>query len=174
VTDLIGITGTRQEPSPGQHRALWLLLDELLVPGIQLAHGSCKGFDELAHRFAMGLGYTVHVLPGSSPQWVADCEGHFVYPRAPNLVRDKRIVGMCTRLIAGPSGPEAAHPGSGTWATVRMARREGKPVTLIWPDGRVEQEASDGATSDGDRGQRDEPDSLDAGAVTDWRSGASQ
>jgi hypothetical protein len=41
-------------------------------------------------------------------------------------------------LAACPKGPEERR--SGTWATVRYARKTGKPVVIFWPDGTVTEE----------------------------------
>lgn len=52
------------------------------------------------------------------------------------LDRNRDIVEAAEVLIACPDGPERQR--SGTWATIRHALRVGKPVVIVWPDGRVE------------------------------------
>jgi len=58
-------------------------------------------------------------------------------PAEPYLLRNHRIVDAVARMVACPKGEEELR--SGTWATVRYARKCGKPVTIIWPDGVVEE-----------------------------------
>jgi len=64
-----------------------------------------------------------------------------VKPPADYLVRNRRIVAATDCLIAIPKGMEALR--SGTWSTVRYARKQGKPVTIFWPDGTVTTERED-------------------------------
>ena len=45
----------------------------------------------------------------------------------------KQIVNVCDVLIAAPSGPEKLR--SGTWSTVRYARKLHKNITIVLPDG---------------------------------------
>ena len=48
------------------------------------------------------------------------------------------LVDACEVLLATPKGPEKLR--SGTWATVRYARKVGKRIVIIEPDGKqVEQ-----------------------------------
>jgi len=39
-----------------------------------------------------------------------------------------------------PKGKVEEWRGSGTWATIRYARKVGKPVTIIYPDGEIQEE----------------------------------
>lgn len=55
----------------------------------------------------------------------------------PPLERNKDIVNVCDILLAAPKGPEEQR--SGTWSTVRYARKVGKPVVIFWPNGEVEE-----------------------------------
>ena len=51
------------------------------------------------------------------------------------LVRDQDNVNESDFLLAAPDGPERVR--SGTWTTVRYARKKGIPITIIMPDGEV-------------------------------------
>lgn len=55
------------------------------------------------------------------------------------LMRNRIIARRCTRLLACPSQATEVKR-SGTWATVRYARADGKPVTIVLPDGSIRQE----------------------------------
>ena len=54
------------------------------------------------------------------------------------LDRNHDIVDASAEMLALPSGPEKMR-GSGTWATIRYARRTRVPLLICWPDGRVEE-----------------------------------
>ena len=54
----------------------------------------------------------------------------------PYLSRNKDIVRETDMLIATPAEAEEQRR-SGTWSTIRFARKLGKPVFVIWPDGTV-------------------------------------
>lgn len=51
--------------------------------------------------------------------------------------RNHDIVDATEWLIATPKKFEEIR--SGTWATVRYAKKVKKPVTIIWPDGSIEE-----------------------------------
>lgn len=136
----IGFTGTREEPTEEQRDALYGLLRAKFTPGAQFLHGSADGADHVAHDLAMGRGYIVHVFPPIIPTYRAFVEGHHNYPEQPYAVRNSRIVALADELIAVPKTREEDAPRSGTWQTVRKARAKGIPITIIWPDGKVEEE----------------------------------
>jgi predicted Rossmann fold nucleotide-binding protein DprA/Smf involved in DNA uptake len=50
------------------------------------------------------------------------------------LTRNRAIAEQCDRLIAAPASYRE-ELRSGTWATVRYAKKAEKPVTVIFPDG---------------------------------------
>lgn len=64
--------------------------------------------------------------------------GDFSYPPKPPLNRNRDIVDACDVLVACPQGPERQR--SGTWATIRYARKLRKKVVICWPDGQVTEE----------------------------------
>jgi predicted Rossmann fold nucleotide-binding protein DprA/Smf involved in DNA uptake len=61
-------------------------------------------------------------------------------PKAP-LDRNRDIVDAAAVLIAAPKEMTETLR-SGTWATVRYARKQGKQVWIVWPDGTVSKHES--------------------------------
>jgi predicted Rossmann fold nucleotide-binding protein DprA/Smf involved in DNA uptake len=59
-------------------------------------------------------------------------------PEKPYLARNRDIVLETIALIAAPAEP-LEQIRSGTWSTVRFAKKQGKTVILILPDGTIEQ-----------------------------------
>lgn len=101
-------------------------------------HGDCVGSDLQAHNtIKKHTSAKVCVHPPEVQTKRAFAKGAtFTYDPLPYLVRNKNIVNRCSLLIATPSGPEELR--SGTWSTVRYAKRIARPVTIIYPDGSLE------------------------------------
>ena len=59
-----------------------------------------------------------------------------------SLLRKKAIVRASQVVIVAP-GTEQEILRSGTWQTVRFARKYKRPLTIIYPSGRVEIEPGD-------------------------------
>lgn len=102
-------------------------------------HGDCVGADFIAHRAAVKAGATIVIHPplnNSKRAYAALREaGVTILPAKEYLDRNKDIVDATTLLIATPSGAEKLR--SGTWSTVRYARKRGKVIVLIMPDGTI-------------------------------------
>lgn len=106
--------------------------------GWVLHHGDCVGADAEAHDIASGkngAGLRIIVHPPDNPSKRAFCEGYDeIRSAAPYLTRNGHIVAEADELLAAPeSGWERQR--SGTWATVRRARKKGIPILIVAPDG---------------------------------------
>ena len=129
----IGFTGTREGMTKRQKKELERLLVEFLRGGAsEFHHGDCVGADEEAHTIASALGYKVVVHPPERAILRAFCAGDVILPKKGYLQRNKDIVDSTDVLIAAPkSGTEVLR--SGTWSTIRYARRKGKQVIVLEP-----------------------------------------
>lgn len=133
-----GFTGTQN----GQTDEQQLSFEDLVRSGRPRGfhHGDCVGADEQSHSIVRRVDkecvITIH--PPSNPSKRAWCEPDTLLPEDEYLNRNHDIVDATQRLIATPSGYEE-QIRSGTWATVRYARKMGKPVTIIWPDGSTDE-----------------------------------
>jgi hypothetical protein len=106
----------------------------------EVHHGDCVGADATCDELceARGLPRVAHPgtdAAGHSPQR-ANCDAETVRAPKPYLVRNRDIVDETEWLIACPEGQEVRR--SGTWATVRYARKRGRAVVYVWPSGWVE------------------------------------
>jgi hypothetical protein len=106
------------------------------LPIVEFHHGDCRGADEEAHDMARAWALIVVGHPPSDPKARAFCEFDAEEPPLPYLKRNSEIVKACDILIAAPAEAEE-RLRSGTWATVREARRRGKRVYLLLPNGEV-------------------------------------
>jgi nucleoside 2-deoxyribosyltransferase len=128
----IGFTGTQKGMSPGQKEELiWYLHELAAYPApIIFHHGDCIGADEDAHLIAKRYGAKVHIHPPFDSPKRAHCHGDVTHNEKENLARNRDIVDACDVLIAAPDG-DHERLRSGTWSTVRYARRKGKAVRIL-------------------------------------------
>ena len=137
----IGFTGTQVGPTDSQIAATTRTFVELGMT--RLHHGSCIGADAWAHYLARVMGSAVELHPPSITSKMARCEmlsGEVTHRPRPYLDRNHDIVDCSLSLVANPKEEEAEELRSGTWATVRYARRLGRPVRIVRPSGRVDLE----------------------------------
>ena len=104
---------------------------------VTLVHGDCIGADADAHVLAMSNDLEIRIRPCDIENQRAFSKGGEIVAKPEHpLVRNKKIVDDGDELIACPAGYEEVMR-SGTWATIRYAQRNDKPITIIWPDGTI-------------------------------------
>lgn len=130
----IGFTGTRHGMTSEQMRALRDLL--ATFGEAILHHGDAVGADAEAHDIAVMLGWMAVSHPPINNTWRAHKVADEERAPKPYLVRSRDIVEETELLIAAPANA-IEHLQSGTWSTVRCARRSGRPISIIRPDGTV-------------------------------------
>ncbi len=127
---IYGFTGTKN----GATDAQLATVNTLINYGDFLHHGGCKGADTQVHHLALGRA-SIRIHPGPAFNIITDCLGaDLVYEELPNLERNKVIVMMCDTLIATPKEFTEINR-SGTWMTIRYARKKNRQVIIVWPDG---------------------------------------
>lgn len=132
----VGFTGTRAGLSEAQVAALRDLLEAYTPrPTDEAHHGDCQGADVAFATYAESLGMWTVAHP-SENRWRAYTKSRTILPVKKEMDRNRDIVRVCDLLIACPENMEKRR--SGTWATVRFARKMERPHTLIWPDGRID------------------------------------
>lgn len=135
----IGFTGTRHGMTVAQQEVLLTLLTN--SPCQEFHHGDCIGADEQAHEIAKKLGLFIVIHPPLIAKWRANngqgCRGDESREPKSYIERNHDIVDETDMLIAAPGG-EQEELRSGTWSTVRYARKQNKPVFIIYPNGFVD------------------------------------
>jgi hypothetical protein len=133
----VGFSGSRRGMTGEQSRALRLSLASL---GDAVLHrGDAVGADAEAHEQAVALGWSVIIHPPINEAWRARKAASEERAPKPYLVRNRDIVDETELLVAAPADAvEQLQPG--TWSTVRYARRLGRPISIIRPDGSVVRE----------------------------------
>ena len=102
-------------------------------------HGGCIGADREAHNIVHDLGYLIYVHPCDIKDKQAVLPDNTVlglFEEKPPLVRNKDIVKACDFLVAIP-GTRDERVRSGTWATIRQARKMRCDHKIIYPSGAV-------------------------------------
>ena len=127
----VGFTGPRLGMTDLQYAKLTHELHRL--GATQLHHGDCRGSDEQADQIAADLGIYRVAHPPTSTGLRAFCASEEIREPAPFIVRDHTIVLETEILIGTPDRPE--YRRSGTWTTLRYARRIQRPIIAITPAG---------------------------------------
>jgi hypothetical protein len=134
----VGFTGTKNGMQSNQKLEFVEYLRYLKGLGYtHFHHGDCIGADAQAARFAKALGFILVCHPGhprdkSNTMYRAFTDFNDVMHEVkPFIKRDHDIVDAVETMIATPAGEEEIR--SGTWSTVRYAKRMGKPVYIIVP-----------------------------------------
>jgi len=130
----IGFTGTRQGMTAEQRYVLICVLT-FLKPK-EFHHGDCIGADEQASNIARDMGCRIVIHPPLNNKFRAYCSGDKVLPPKDYLERNRDIVDRTDILVATPKQFNEVLR-SGTWATIRYARKTGKPQIIIFPDGGI-------------------------------------
>jgi hypothetical protein len=138
----VGFTGTRQDCTQEQWRALLYALAGLSP--VEVHHGCAVGADSTFglcchHRTPRPkiIGHPSTAKSQTCPVALRQCDE--LRPALPPLVRNRNIVAAVEVLLACPAGMEEILR-SGTWATIRHARKAGKRIVLIFPDGTTREE----------------------------------
>jgi hypothetical protein len=136
----IGFTGSRNGMSHEQRvslRAILTFVQHLLSSpdgAIEFHHGDCVGADSGAHDIAMEAGCYIVIHPPSNDKLRAYCEGHTGWcttkPAQDYIERNMNIVDGTDILVAAPETKEEKLR-SGTWHTIRYARKQGKQIFML-------------------------------------------
>ncbi len=134
---IIGFTGTQLGMSEFQKLRLFDVLSRFFQDGSRIFHhGDCIGADDEAHEIAYSLNYLIVVHPPINDIKRAfcgkNCNNYRVSVLQPKeyLERNTDIVKAADILIAAPKSKKEVWR-SGTWSTVRKARKLGKKVIII-------------------------------------------
>jgi len=135
---IVGTTGTLLGPRPAQYDAFKRFVRRLPIK--RFVHGGARGWDTLAHHAVRSHfpDIPIEIRPGRDPGTTVTmplgrCD---IYPALAKLERNMVIVGRIHGLIAVPK-QDIEERRSGTWATVRYARKLGCPVYVVLSDGRI-------------------------------------
>jgi hypothetical protein len=130
----VGFTGTQVGMTMLQVKAVHNLLKDL-KPSVG-HHGDCVGADKHFHDLLLIEKIQVHLHPPTNPQKRAFCKADKEYPKKDYLSRNRDIVDCSEIMISTPKAAEELR--SGTWSTIRYAKRKKCKLYIVWPDGKID------------------------------------
>lgn len=131
----LAFTGTKQGMSIRQHETACSLLKEYRDKGYLFMHnGDCVGADAQAAQIWNKLKGRVILHPPTKEDYRAYTPNYLSFEPRPYLHRDQHMVEMSKVLIATPL-TRLEERRSGTWTTVRYARKLRRKIWIIEPDG---------------------------------------
>lgn len=132
----IGFTGNRYGISPIQEEQIKLILDN--YNDIIVSHGDCVGSDTDFHKLCVHYREThldktisIYIYPPNNPQLRAFNKGDVLMKEKPYLERNLDIVRNSDILLACPIDKNKEELRSGTWSTIRQARKLKVPIHLL-------------------------------------------
>lgn len=132
VNDL-GMTGTSSQDLTAKQIDGVLVHVHKLNP-MRVHHGVCIKADEQFHRLIKDNFPRIQIIghpPINKSKMARGLSFHALWEPKEYLVRNRDIVNICDALIALPEGEEIIR--SGTWSTVRYARKMKRPITIVYP-----------------------------------------
>lgn len=101
-------------------------------PAARFHHGDCVGADEQAHDIALEAGLLTVGHPPTVLRYRAFTDVQEIHTPRPYIERNHDIVDVASILFAAPVTAEE-RVRSGTWATVRYARKTNVQVIILAP-----------------------------------------
>lgn len=133
----LGFTGSSRGMTAAQKERCSKVVKRLIPT--RAIHGDCVGADGEFHDMVRLLAPRcwIEIYPSTHTDARANKAGDKIHEPRPPLDRNPLIVAASRVLLATP---ETAHEivRSGTWTTIRCARREHLPIYIVTPNGEVE------------------------------------
>jgi len=133
----LGFTGTQVGMTNEQKDSLRNLLNELNV--CEAHHGDCVGADAEFHDIVEKLNIPIYIHPPIINHKRAYKNAEFIFAPTDYMERNWDIVNSCDMLIATPKD-YTEKQRSGTWSTVRKARKKSRLIYIILPNGKIRRE----------------------------------
>ncbi len=133
----IGFTGTREGMNNEQKTKVFELLNTFINKKIIALHGDCVGADTDFHKLCTEfktknvIDLTIVVYPPDKNQLRAYNNADIVMKEKSYLQRNDDIIANCDILIGCPFDKNTEILRSGTWSTIRKARKIKKIVYLF-------------------------------------------
>jgi len=133
---MIGFTGNRFGLTDDHKYGIKTILDA--YQNITVIHGDCVGADTEFHNLCIeyrnnnpNKQLNIHIYPPDDDKLRGFNNGDVIMPVKPYLKRNEDIVKKCDVLIACPIDKNKEVLRSGTWSTIRKARKLNKIIHLL-------------------------------------------
>jgi len=134
----LGMSGSRNGITEAANEALTQFLNNHHI--LEAHHGDCVGADASFHERVEEKNIKIVIHPPNVTTMRAYCKPSTdgeIRKEIPYLTRNKNIVDSTDMLIAFPETKEEQWK-SGTWSTIRYAKKTNKSIVIIYPDGITE------------------------------------
>lgn len=114
-------------------------------------HGDCIGGDATLHGVVRELGHRIELHPPlnwSKRAWCTLRGGEVAHEPDEYIPRNHAIVDATSLLVATPREETGEELRSGTWATVRYARKLKRLIVIVRPSGLIETPEVVGGSTD--------------------------
>lgn len=132
----IGFTGNRHGLNLVQKEQIELVLNE--YDNIIASHGDCVGSDTEFHELCMkhkemnpNKIIEIHIYPPNNPTLRAFNRGDLLMEEQPYLTRNLNILKNSNILIACPIDKNKEEMRSGTWSTIRQAKKRNMQIYIF-------------------------------------------
>lgn len=127
----MGFTGSRDGMTNNQISQFYKILLNYVHNKFEFHHGDCFGADDQAHEMVKSMCFEAMFVihPPLNPSLRAYRTG-YVHEPLPYLLRNRNIVTNTEFLIAAPKENNEI-TRSGTWSTIRFARKNNKKVYIL-------------------------------------------
>ena len=99
-------------------------------------HGDCMGADMIFHNEMIKNNIKVIIHPPNINSCRSFCKSEHIMEPKPYLQRNKDIVNSSTILVAFPDSDQEKIR-SGTWSTIRYARKKKMDIIIFLPNGEI-------------------------------------
>ena len=137
-TIYIGFTGNRYGLSVEQKTLIVEIFDNYNDKDIVVLHGDCIGsdadFNDICIKYKKIYpmkNFKIHIYPPTNDKLRAFCAGDFIANPKQYLERNKNIVLNSNVLIGCPIDKNKPILRSGTWSTIRLAKKHNKQLLLL-------------------------------------------
>lgn len=126
----IGFTGSRNGMNNEQRELVIQFLEKNKDIEFEVHHGDCIGADTDFHNICSKYDKCkIYIHPPNNNTMRSFCISRHILEPKPYIIRNHNIVNSCDILLACPSG-KTEQLRSGTWATIRYARKINKSVLI--------------------------------------------
>ena len=132
----IGFTGNRYGLNQEQKEKILMILDK--YDDIIVSHGDCVGSDTDFHNICINYKETyptkkiiITIFPPSNSTLRAFNKGDLLMKKKPYLQRNLDIIKNSNILIACPINKNKEELRSGTWSTIRQAKKQNITVHIL-------------------------------------------
>lgn len=134
----LGFTGSRDGMTNTTKEIFNKFINTIEVE--EFHHGDCIGADKDSHDIISTYNVATYIHPPTNSSARAFCSNgniKTIFKEKDYIKRNHDIVDSCDILLACPNSKQEVLR-SGTWSTIRYAKKLSKPIIIFYPDGTLD------------------------------------